>query len=84
MNIYENGKIDNTGLGVAQTKTGTVVFTRETFNQFTNQNGLKYKVHKMPHQRCSLAHDNPSSGVAGRAEFERDLLALMSSDDFSL
>ena len=84
MNIYENGKIDNTGLGVAQTKTGTVVFTRETFNQFTNPNGLKYKVHKMPHQRYSLAHDNPSSGVAGRAEFERDLLALMSSDDFKL
>lgn len=31
----------------------------------------------LPHARYSLAHDRPGSGVAGRADFERDLLAAL-------
>ena len=88
MNIAENGRISIngqfTGLGVTQAKEGTVVYTVETYNRFTNLDGAKYKTHQMPQVRYSLAHDKPASGAAGRADFERDLLALIASPDFEL
>ena len=31
----------------------------------------------MPSRRYSLSHDNPSSNVQGRAQFERDFLLLI-------
>ena len=87
MNIAENGRIRSTdtftGLGVTQSKKGTVVYTIETYNRFTNE-GRKYKIHPMPQIRYSLAHDNPASGAAGRADFEQDLAALIASPDFEL
>lgn len=88
MDIAANGRISIngqfTGLGVTQSKEGTVVYTIETYNRFTNPDGKKYKVHPMPQVRYSLAHDKPASGAAGRADFERDLAALMASPDFEL
>lgn len=84
MQIYENGQIGNTGLGVSQTKDGTVVYTREKRNLYTSKIERHYKEHAMPHQRYSLAHDNPASGVAGRAQFEADITTLMASPDFEL
>ena len=88
MDIAVNGRINIngrfTGLGVTQAKEGTVVYTVETYNQYTNLAGAKYKTHAMPQVRYSLAHDKPASGAAGRADFERDLLALMASPDFEL
>ena len=87
MDIAANGRISInghfTGLGVTQSKEGTVVYTAETYNRFTNE-GRKYKTHPMPQARYSLAHNKPASGAAGRADFERDLLALIASPDFEL
>lgn len=87
MQVAENGRIsingEFTGLGVTQSKEGTVVYTVETHNRFTNE-GRKYKVHLMPHVRYSLAHEHPASGAAGRAQFEADIAALMASPDFEL
>jgi hypothetical protein len=82
--IYENGHIAKTGLGVRQTAKGTVVYTLETYNRFSNPNGAKYKEHEMPHKRYSLAHDAPASGKPGRSDFERDFLALLDSEGFKL
>ena len=69
MQVAENGRIsingEFTGLGVSQSKEGTVVYTLETYNRFTNE-GRKYKVHPIPQVRYSLAHDKPASGAAGR------------------
>lgn len=59
-----------TGLAVTQDREGTRVYTPEGIN-------ARYEVHKMPHVRYSLAHDSPASGVAGRAQFESDIRALM-------
>lgn len=76
--IYENGDISisgrSTGLAVGQRADRTLVYTKESV--FTK---AKYKEHTMPHQRYSLAHDAPASGVAGRAQFEADVLALIGS-----
>lgn len=87
MQVAENGRIsindEFTGLGVSQSKEGTVVYTVETYNRFTNE-GRKYKVHPMPQARYSLAHDKPASGAAGRAQFEADIATLMASPDFEL
>lgn len=81
--IYENGHINvsgkRTGLAVTQDVRGTIVYTVES--KFS---GTVYKEHPMPHARYSLEHDKPASGRAGREDFKRDLLALMSADDFSL
>ena len=73
--ISTNGEIllDNhvTGLGLSQTRAGTVVFTLE-------RAANRYKVHSMPHVRYSTAHDKPASGVAGKTQLENDVRALLS------
>lgn len=68
--IIINGQ--RTALAVTQNGNGTVVYTPES-----RLSGQAYVEHKMPHQRYSLAHDAPSSGVAGRTEFEADVKALL-------
>lgn len=60
----------STGLAVLQRRECTVVYTPESA-------GIPYAEHKMPHQRYSLAHDAPASGVAGRGQFEDDVKALL-------
>ncbi|MEJ6003885.1 hypothetical protein [Paucibacter soli] len=65
---------NRTPLAVTQKGDGTVVYTPES-----RLSGQAYIEHKMPHQRYSLAHDAPASGVAGRAEFESDVKALLAS-----
>lgn len=69
-------EIDNiqTGLAVTQKASGTVVYTPEGISS-------RYKEHKMPHSRYSLAHDSPASGVAGRAQFEIDIKELLERID---
>lgn len=78
LTIYDNGDISvsgrATGLAVGQRADRTIVYTKES--PFTK---AKYKEHVMPHKRYSLAHDAPASGVAGRAQFEVDVLALIES-----
>lgn len=73
----------NTALKVTQTGQGTIVYTPEsTFPP------SKYQAHSMPHVRYSLTHDNPKPihatadlstkfAVAGRAQFEADVRALL-------
>lgn len=81
--INSNGRIslngNQTGLAVMQDARGTVVYTVES-----KSSGTSYKEHVMPHSRYSLAHNTPASGAAGRDDFERDLIALMSSNRFAL
>jgi hypothetical protein len=64
----------STGLSVTQKKDRTVVYVPES-----RISGVRYKEFQMPSARYSLAHDAPASGVAGRADFERDLKALIES-----
>jgi len=59
-----------TGLAVTQLRDGTVVYTPEGI-------GRPYAEHKMPYARYSTTHDAPSSGAAGRSQFEADLRALI-------
>ena len=61
-----------TGLAVVQRGNGTVVYTPESRISNTS-----YVEHKMPYPRYSLAHDAPASGVAGRAQFEANVKALL-------
>lgn len=61
-----------TGLAVTQRRYGTVVYTPEGIS-------TTYKEHKMQHARYSTAHDAPASGVAGRAQFEADIRALLAA-----
>jgi len=70
--IVINGK--RTALAVTQRESGTVVYTPES-----RINGQAYVEHKLPHQRYSLAHDAPASGVAGRAQFEVDVQQLIAN-----
>lgn len=81
--INSNGSIslsgNQTGLAVTQDARGTIVYTVES--KFS---GVSYKEHDMPHSRYSLAHNAPTSGVAGRDDFERDLLDLIGKDGFAL
>lgn len=63
-----------TPLAVIQRGDGTVVYTPES-----RLSGQAYVEHEMPHKRYSLAHEAPTSGVAGRAEFESDVKTLLSS-----
>jgi hypothetical protein len=73
----------NTALKVTQTGQGTIVYTPESTTPPS-----KYKEHLMPHVRYSLTHDNPKPihatsklaekySVAGRAQFEADVRALL-------
>lgn len=61
-----------TGLALAQRREGTVIYTPEGVS-------TKYAEHTMPHARYSTAHDAPASGVAGRAQLEADIRALIKS-----
>lgn len=64
----------STGLGVVQRQDGTVVYTRESV-----ASGIHYKEHPMPAARYLLGSDSPTTkpGVATRAQFEADVLALL-------
>lgn len=55
-----------TGYGVSQEDNATRVYPLDG-----SRSGIG-----MPRSRYSLSHDMPSSGVAGRAEFERDFCAV--------
>lgn len=61
-----------TGLSLAQSHDGTVVYTPES-----RLSGRAYQEHQMPHKCYSTAHDAPASGVAGRAQLEADLRELL-------
>ena len=78
MQIHTSGSIkldgQSTGLLVIQKSDRTVVYVPES-----RISGVRYKEFKMPSARYSLTHDAPASGVAGRADFERDLKALVES-----
>lgn len=54
-----------TGLSVKQTVNGTVV---------SHYYGAEVLPVSLPHTRYSLSHDAPASGVAGRSQFERDIV----------
>lgn len=81
MNIYTDNEIEidgvKTGLKVTQTGKGTVVYTPERFDFSKSIWMDNYKEHQMPHQRYSLAHDKPASGIAGRTQFESDVRVLI-------
>jgi hypothetical protein len=62
----------DTGLKLIQRRVGSVIYTLEGISR-------AYVEHKMPYARYSTTHDAPASGVAGRADFERDLKALIES-----
>lgn len=70
--IYTNGNISidgrMAGLSVSQTSAGTRVIKT-----------LDGSPVKMPCNVYSLAGDTPASGVAGRAQFDADILALMNA-----
>lgn len=77
--ILIDGKF--TGLCLAQSAAGTIVYTPEGVT-------TKYFQHAMPHARYSAAHDNPRAlhatpeltakfKTAGRAQLEADVLALL-------
>lgn len=69
--IYSNGLIFinyvDSGLIVTQTLTGTRVTNRATGELVA-----------LPSLRYSLACDNPATGVAGRSQFDADLLSALS------
>ena len=71
--IYTNGNIDidnqSTGLSVYQERTGTTVVVVDT--------GRKIE---LPINRYALSCDKPASGAAGRADFERDLRAVLAQE----
>lgn len=64
--------IDNlqTGLAVTQSGKGTIVYAPEGL-------GTKYAEYPMPHVRYSLSHEKPASGVAGRSQFEHDIIEIL-------
>lgn len=76
LTIYSNNNISldgkDTGLGVSQRQTGTVVFVRESVGQ-----KIEYKELTMPSTRYALSGDAPASGVPGRSQFEADLRAVL-------
>jgi hypothetical protein len=60
------------GLKLVQNREGTVIYKPE--NKSTGQ---KYEKVSMPHGRYSTSHDVPSSGAAGRAQLEADILQVL-------
>lgn len=60
----------DTGLRIRQAAERTVIYTPETRSQ-------AYREHEMPRPRYATSHDAPASGVAGRAQLESDLRALI-------
>ena len=79
-------KIDgrNTGLKTGQRREGTIVYSPElprrqsvVGDELVWLEKQAYQEHHMPHTRYSLAHDNPGSGAAGRAQFEVDIRDLL-------
>lgn len=77
IDIYTNGHIHldgkDTGLGVTQRASGTVLFRRE------DRGG--YREIELPHRRYSLVHPAPRSGNPGLAQFEADVRASLASMD---
>lgn len=71
----EHGVLRDTGLGLAQRRDQTVVYTREDAGG--------YKEHPMPHVRYSTAHERPCkpdgtpTGAAGVGQLEADVRALL-------
>ena len=86
--ISTSGRISvgstDTGYGVKQTAQGTVVYVTDlglvarARGAFDGVKGGR-KAITLPHQRYSLAHDGPASGVPGRKQFEEDFLAALRS-----
>ena len=70
MRIYTNNEIEiddkRTGVFLAQTLVGITLWHNPTMREL-----------RMPKPRYSLACDKPSTGVAGRAEFESDLRKVL-------
>ena len=73
--IDVSGKISlngtDTGYGVKQTRSGTVVYALD-FGRFSRL-PVKPAI-SLPAARYSLAHDTPASGVPGFSSFEKDFL----------
>lgn len=78
LEISENGAIfldhADTGLSVCQTRAGTEVYRR-------TGDGL-YERLPLPRERYALSTDAPASGVAGLADFERDVRALIEPSSY--
>ena len=76
MTIAKNGLIaidfNSTGLVVMHDDNQTQVFKK-----VVSDSGDQYEPITMPHLRYSLTQDKPKSGVAGRAQFEKDILAYL-------
>ena len=84
--ISTSGRISvgsaDTGYGVKQTTRGTVVYVTDLGPVARARgafDGVKAgrKAITLPHNRYSLAHDAPASGVPGAAQFEADFLAAL-------
>lgn len=60
----------DTGLGLAQRASGTVIYTPEGMDR-------GYQQHAMPHNRYSTVHAAPASGAAGSEQLEADVRALL-------
>jgi hypothetical protein len=73
LNFYTNGEIlldgKRTNLAFRQKSDRTVVYTPEWGRR-------PYREHEMPHARYSTVA-NPRNGVAGNAQFEADIRALL-------
>jgi len=63
-----------TGLGVFQGRSGTLVYTPESLSRKVN-----HEAHKMPHARYCLVVDRPDNNLPGRLEFEADVRELLAS-----
>jgi hypothetical protein len=79
MTIAKNGTIainfNSTGLVVIQNDDKTQVFKLDTVDGVDTEEAVK-----MPHPRYSLSHDKPTSGVAGRVQFESDIRAYLKAN----
>lgn len=75
--IYNNGDISingrATGLRVTQEQYGTAVYRL----QENERRSIELVPVPMPARRYALSCDKPASGNPGRADFEKDLLAVM-------
>lgn len=73
MRIYTDNSIEinnvQTGLKVSQDQNKTTVYSS------TIKDG--YIEYKMPSERYSLSHDQPASKIAGRSQFEADIVNLL-------
>ena len=84
IDIYTNGAISidgqDTGLGVTQRGSGTVLYRREISELSARSLGcepVRYEEIPLPHQRYSLNHAAPLSGNPGLTQFEADVRAIL-------